>query len=170
MDIEAVVPCVPGAELQERVDERTYKGKVSVRLGPMALSFAGTAQFEEINDAAHTAVVKAQGSDGKGRGSAGATVRFAVEPTAEGSKILVDTDLALSGSVAQYGRASGLIQGVANQITAQFARALAARIADGGVSTAGTTGEASPAKPISGFSVLGRALVAGLSNRSRDDQ
>ena len=161
MDIEAVVPCVPGAELQERVDERTYAGRVAVRLGPMALAFAGTARFEEIDETAHKAVVKAQGSDKKGRGSAGATVRFGIEPVAEGSKIVVDTDLNLSGSVAQYGRASGLIQGVANQITDQFAKALAARIAGN---------DQVQVKPISGFTVLGRALVSGLTSRPRDSQ
>lgn len=171
MDIEAVVPCVPGAELQERVDEQTYRGKVSVRLGPMALAFAGTARFEEIDEAAHSAIVKAQGSDGKGRGAAGATVRFSIEPLTDGSKVLIDTDLALSGSVAQFGRASGLIQGVANQITDQFAKTLAAHIAksgdDGGAVESAMKPEAS--KPISGLTVLRRAVVAGLTNR-RDGQ
>ena len=55
MNISAIVPCMPGAELVEMVDDRTFKGKVSVKLGPVALTFNGTAQFEQIDDTAHTA-------------------------------------------------------------------------------------------------------------------
>ena len=124
LDIRRIAPCMPGAELTEVVDESTYKGKVAVRLGPVALSFAGTAKFEEIDHAAHKARVKAQGSDVKGRGGASATVNFALKPAAEGTKVVIDTDLNLSGSVAQYGRASGMIQSVAAQIISQFAAAL----------------------------------------------
>ena len=80
-DIEVVVPCGPGAELQERVDPKTYKGKISIKLGPMALTFVGTARFEEIDAAAHRTVVKAQGNDAEWRGSAAAAVPFAAEPS-----------------------------------------------------------------------------------------
>ncbi|MBB3457976.1 carbon monoxide dehydrogenase subunit G [Rhizobium sp. BK313] len=73
MDIPRIVPCMPGAELVEMVDDRTFKGKVAVKLGPLALVINGTAQFEDIDDQAHTARAKAQGSDTKGRGGANAT-------------------------------------------------------------------------------------------------
>ena len=100
MDIRRIAPCMPGAELTEVVDEKTYKGKIGVRLGPVALTFAGTVMFEEIDNAAHRARVKAQGTDAKGRGGANATAAFRLEPSAAGSKVLVHTDLSLSGSVA----------------------------------------------------------------------
>src|SRR5215211_8753253 len=129
LDIQRIAPCMPGAELTEVVDESTYKGRVAVRLGPVALSFAGTAKFEDIDHAAHKARVKAQGSDVKGRGGASANVNFALEPVADGTKVVIDTDLNLSGSVAQYGRASGMIQSVAAQIISQFAAALRGEIA-----------------------------------------
>jgi carbon monoxide dehydrogenase subunit G len=187
LDIQRIAPCMPGAELTEVVDESTYKGKVAVRLGPVALSFAGTAKFEDIDHAAHKARVKAQGSDVKGRGGASANVTFALEPVTEGTKVVIDTDLNLSGSVAQYGRASGMIQSVASQIIGQFAAALRGEIAkshatpvaeraaslDSGASTAetppstaapaaaapATSAAPSPAaKPISGFSLILRAL------------
>lgn len=131
LDIQRIAPCMPGAELTEVVDESTYKGKVAVRLGPVALSFAGTAKFEDIDHAAHRARVKAQGSDVKGRGGANAKVSFVLEPIPEGTKVVIDTDLNLSGSVAQYGRASGMIQSVASQIIGQFAAALRGEIAKG---------------------------------------
>ncbi len=187
LDIRRIAPCMPGAELTEVVDERTYKGKVAVRLGPVALSFAGTAKFEELDHAAHTARVKAQGADVKGRGGASATVTFRLEPVPEGSKVVIDTDLNLSGSVAQYGRASGMIQSVAAQLIDQFAANLRAEIgrshtappapaapAETGVPAAQPATPApqsmpQAAKPISGFSVLLRALwetLLGLFRRN----
>lgn len=128
LDIERIVPCMPGAELVEVVDGKTFKGKVSVRLGPVSLTFVCLAIFEEIDNVAHHARVKSQGSDAKGRGSANALIHFRVEPSAVGSKVTVDTDLNLTGSVAQYGRGAGMIQSVANQIVSQFAKNLEARI------------------------------------------
>jgi hypothetical protein len=128
MDIERIATCVPGAELVEVVDKTTYKGKVSVKLGPVALAFLGTAKFVEIDEAAHTATVKAQGTDQKGRGGANATVTFAVLPVAQGSRVTVDTDVNLSGSVAQYGRGSGIIESLAVEITNQFAATLRRQI------------------------------------------
>src|SRR5215468_12194072 len=135
MDIRRVAPCMPGAELTEVVDEKTYKGKVSVRLGPVALTFAGTVTFEEIDNANRRARVKAQGTDAKGRGGAHATASFRLEPSAAGSQVLVHTDLSLSGSVAQYGRGVGMIQTTAAQIMNQFANNLKAQIGREGAAT-----------------------------------
>jgi carbon monoxide dehydrogenase subunit G len=124
MDIERIAPCMPGAELTEKVDDTTYKGRVRVRLGPVSLSFSGVAQFEEIDCVARTAQVKAAGTDAKGRGGANSTVSFRVEPSGIGSKVSVHTDLSLSGSIAQYGRGAGLVQEVAAQLIKQFATSL----------------------------------------------
>jgi carbon monoxide dehydrogenase subunit G len=121
MNIPAIVPCMPGAELVEMVDDRTFKGKVSVKLGPVVLTFNGIAQFEQLDETAYTARAKAQGSDTKGRGGANATVTFGLTPAGGGSRVDVVTDVALSGSVAQYGRGAGIIQGVATQLINQFA-------------------------------------------------
>jgi len=129
MDIPRIAPCMPGAELTGVVDKDTYNGKVSVKLGPVALTFAGQVKFTDIDEAAHKARVKAQGKDSKGRGGANASVDFHLEPTPAGSRVLVKTDLTLSGAVAQYGRASGLIQDVAQQLIGQFAECLKAQLA-----------------------------------------
>jgi uncharacterized protein len=128
MDIERIAACMPGAELTAKVDDSTYKGKVGVRLGPVALSFGGTARFEEIDNANQTARVKASGTDAKGRGGANSIVSFRVEPVKSGSKVLVHTNLTLSGSVAQYGRGAGMIQEVSAQLIKQFASNLRAMI------------------------------------------
>jgi uncharacterized protein len=129
MDIPRIAPCMPGAELTGVVDKDTYNGKVSVKLGPVALTFAGQVKFTDIDEAAHKARVKAQGRDSKGRGGANASVDFHLESTASGSRVIVKTDLTLSGAVAQYGRASGLIQDVAQQLIGQFAQCLKAQLA-----------------------------------------
>jgi carbon monoxide dehydrogenase subunit G len=164
MDIERIAPCMPGAELTEKVDAATYKGKVGVRLGPVALSFAGTARFEELDDANHIARVKAVGSDAKGRGGANATVSFRVEPQATGSKVLVHTNLTLSGSVAQYGRGAGMIQEVSAQLIKQFATSLRAMIDAEPVSPPSPAPEPAArapmqaAQPISGVSLMLKVL------------
>ena len=169
MDVQRVAPCMPGAKLTEIVDERTFKGTVGVRLGPVALTFAGTAQFENIDAAARRARIKANGTDAKGRGGAMAIVDFSLKEAGSGSAVLVHTNLTLSGSVAQYGRGVGMIQDVANQLIKQFANSLKAELARGGAAPAAASGSApapmpppQAAKPISGFSLLLRALWSWL--------
>jgi carbon monoxide dehydrogenase subunit G len=188
MDIERIVPCMPGAELVEVVDDKTFKGKVGVKLGPVALSFLCNAVFEEVDNTAHTARIKASGSDAKGRGNANTTIKFGLQPSAKGSKVIIDTDLTLTGAVAQYGRGVGMIQTVANQIISQFSRNLEAQITQSrqaapeqapaaATATATATATAAhgadnaaaastprpapqPAKPISGFSLILSSLWA----------
>jgi uncharacterized protein len=129
MDIPGIAPCMPGAELTEIVGPTSYKGKISVRLGPVALTFAGRIEFDSIDEVKHAARIKAQGSDAKGRGAANAAATFRIEPSGSGSKVLIHTDLMLSGAVAQYGRGVGMIQATAAQIIGQFAANLRARLA-----------------------------------------
>jgi hypothetical protein len=181
MNIQGIAPCMPGAQLTEVVDDKTYKGNIAVRLGPVALTFAGSVKFEEIDNVNHIARVKAQGSDAKGRGSAQAAATFRLEPSAAGSKVLVHTDLTLSGAVAQYGRGVGMIQATASALMTQFANnlkkqlaaspALAASAAPAAAAAPATVANKSvapaapasaapppPAKPISGFSLMAQVL------------
>ncbi len=162
MDIRRIAPCMPGAELTEVVDDKTYKGKIGVRLGPVALTFAGTVAFEEVDNAAHRARVKAQGTDAKGRGGANATASFRLEPSGAGSKVLVHTDLSLSGAVAQYGRGVGMIQATAAQIINQFAGNLKAQLATVPAAAASVGGATSAppaaARPISGLALMAKVL------------
>jgi carbon monoxide dehydrogenase subunit G len=129
LDIERIAPCMPGAELTEVLGDNTYKGKIGVRLGPVALTFAGIVEFKEIDEAARTACVAAQGTDAKGRGGANAASTFRLEPSGSGSKVLVHTNLTLSGAVAQYGRGVGIIQATAAQLMNQFANNLKQKLA-----------------------------------------
>jgi carbon monoxide dehydrogenase subunit G len=180
MDIQRIAPCMPGAQLTEVIDKTTYKGNIGVRLGPVALTFAGTVKFEDIDDANHTARVKAQGTDAKGRGGANAAASFRLEPAGAGSKVLVHTDLTLSGAVAQYGRGVGMIQATAAQLMKQFADNLKKQLAVAPAAApapaaavpanaASSPAAASPqpaapqapppaAAPISGFSLMARVI------------
>ena len=171
MDIERIAPCMPGAQLTEVVDKDTYKGNIAVRLGPVALVFAGIVKFEELDDTSRTARVRAQGTDAKGRGGAHAVSSFRLEPAASGSKVSVHTDLTLSGAVAQYGRGVGMIQSTAAQLMKQFAAALRAQIvaraataaAPDAPATAPSTPQrtetpAAAAKPISGLSLIAKVI------------
>src|SRR5262245_565544 len=129
LDIERIAPCMPGAELTEVLGNNSYKGKINVRLGPVALTFAGVVKFDEIDEGKHTARVSAQGTDAKGRGGANASSTFRLEPASGGSKVLVHSNLTLSGAVAQYGRGVGIIQATATQIMNQFAKCLKDKLA-----------------------------------------
>ena len=132
LDIEALAPCFPGARLTEVLDPRTFHGEVSVRLGPVALIFKGRAEIEEIDLTNHTAHVKAQGTDTKGRGGANAHVDFTLTPIDTGTRVTIFTDMSLSGSVAQYGRGAGMIKAVADQIIAEFTKNLTVRLRQDG--------------------------------------
>jgi len=147
MDIERIAPCVPGAELTEVVDANTYKGKISVKLGPVALTFNGQTTFEEKDEASHSAKLKAQGTDAKGRGGAHANVDFGMEPSDNGTKVLIHTNLQLSGAVAQYGRGVGMVSDLAQQIIGQFADNLEKNVIapPAAAPAADTSGDAAPA-------------------------
>ncbi len=144
MDIERIAPCVPGAELTEIVDENTYKGKVSVKLGPVALTFNGQTIFQEKDAAAHSAKLRAQGTDTKGRGGAHANVAFHMEPSDTGTKVLIHTDLQLSGAVAQYGRGVGMVTDLAQQIIGQFAKNLEKNVIAPAQTAAAPSAQATP--------------------------
>ena len=177
LDIERVARCIPGAELTEVVDDNTYKGKVGVRLGPVALSLAGQARFEEIDHVQHKARMRAHGSDPKGRGSSDSVIDFRLEPAGAGTRVVIHSDVKLSGPIAQYGRGSGMIQSLASQIINQFGEALKAQLAQS--PPAAAAGDAQtpapaaaapalpPVKPISGFTLLVKALWEGLVRRFR---
>ncbi len=162
LDIKRIAGCIPGAELTEVVDEKTYKGKVAVRLGPVALSLAGHAKFEQIDPVNHYARVKAHGTDPKGRGSADSIIEFRLEPAGAGTRVLIHSDVKLSGAIAQYGRGSGMIQSFASQLLGQFGTALKTELAITQSSPATHSGTPaatpSPSQPISGFTLIARAL------------
>ncbi len=123
LDVERIAPCMPGAELTETVDDRTWKGRVSMKFGPVAMAFAGTVVMQERDDAAHRVVLSAKGMEQKGKGAANATVTSWLEPTDDGSTVVkMRADISLTGAAAQLSR--GLMPEVSRKLTQQFADCL----------------------------------------------
>ena len=126
LDVPRILPCLPGAKLTEVMGHNKYKGAVSVKLGPIKLSFEGQAELVRQDDAKHIAWLEGAGLDPKGRGSAQSEFSFALTPApGGGTDCTVTTQLQLSGAVAQYGRGSGMIAEVAGHILKQFEENLA---------------------------------------------
>jgi carbon monoxide dehydrogenase subunit G len=118
-DVERIAPCLPGAQLQE-IEGDIYRGIVKVKLGSITPQFKGQAQFIQRDDEAHKAVLKAEGRDTGGRGNASAEIEAQAESLSPTStRVVVTTDLHITGRVAQFGR--GIIGDVSKKLMAQFA-------------------------------------------------
>jgi carbon monoxide dehydrogenase subunit G len=128
MDIPSTVAAFPGAELVETIDENNYKGRVTVKLGPMTLVFLGKLRIENRDKATRSATVKATWTEIRGRGNAVTLTRFAMREHDHGTVVEVDSDIQLAGQVAQYGRGAGMISEVSAQVISKFAENLRASI------------------------------------------
>jgi len=121
-NVELIAPCLPGAQLQE-VEGDTYRGVVKVKVGPIQAQFKGQASFLERNDVDHKAVLKGEGRDTGGKGNASALITAqltSISPTS--TKVEVNTDLAVTGKVAQFGR--GAMADISDKLLAQFSQNL----------------------------------------------
>ena len=119
LDVERIAPCVPGAELTEVVDDRTFKGRVTMKLGPVSLSFAGTVTVQEQDDAARRVVLHAKGLEQRGKGAANVVLTAWLEPGDGFTTVSMRSDITLTGTVAQVSR--GLLPDVSAKLTQQFA-------------------------------------------------
>jgi carbon monoxide dehydrogenase subunit G len=128
MNIPATVPCFPGAELVEAIDADNYKGRVTVKLGPLTMAFARNLRIENRDDAQHSATVRATWTETKGRGNANSVTRFALRQHGGGTMVEVDSDVQLAGQVAQYGRGAGMISEISAQLVSKFAENLRSHI------------------------------------------
>jgi uncharacterized protein len=117
-NIPQVATCLPGAELTEDLGGEKYKGKVAVRMGPVRLQFAGTADITERDEAARRVVVHAAGAEEKGRGQASMIITATLARAGRGTRVDVTQDLQLSGAAAQYGR--GMISDVTSVLMRDF--------------------------------------------------
>lgn len=118
-DVERIAPCMPGATLQE-IEGEVYRGVVKVKLGAIATAFKGEAHFVERDDVNHRAVLHGEGRDTTGKGNADAMITASLESINETeTKCVVETDLRVTGKVAQFGR--GIMGDVSKKLMAQFA-------------------------------------------------
>jgi len=137
LDVERIAPCMPGAELTETVDERTWKGNLKSKFGPVTMSFAGTVALESRDDLAHRVVLKARGMEQKGKGAADATVTAWLEPgDVDGrTTVRMQAEIVLTGAAAQLSR--GLLPEISKKLTQQFADCLQVGMAGGAVASEG---------------------------------
>jgi carbon monoxide dehydrogenase subunit G len=128
LDVERVAPCMPGATI-ESVEGDSFTGKVKVRVGPVTVAYTGTASFLEKDAETRRVVVQAKGRETRGAGTAAATVTAVLNQVDDGTKVNVETDLAITGRPAQFGR--GVMDEVGAKLLGQFADCLAQRLGAG---------------------------------------
>ncbi len=132
LNLERVTPCLPGAELTEETGDGQYKGKMSVKLGPVTQEYEGKVWFEETDESEHRAVLRADGQDARGQGTASATITSTLheENGGDSTRVHVETDMQITGRAAQFGQ--GVQQDVAEKIMGRFAECLENEILGGG--------------------------------------
>src|SRR5262245_13894431 len=119
IDPERVVHCLPGAELLEKQDERTFLGAIKVKVGPLSMSYKGQAKFTEVNEQTHQVRMVGEAREVGGSGSTKVSMLSTVSPLASGaSEVLVNADIDLVGKIVQFGR--GMIEEVSKQMFRQF--------------------------------------------------
>ena len=141
-DVERIAPCMPGAQLTG-VEGDTYSGQVVVKLGPVTAQYKGTAVFENVDEAAHVAVLRASGRDSRGQGNATALITATLRGEGDRTQVEVLTDLTITGKVAQFGR--GVIADVSAKLIGQFVDCLGTSLVEPAPATAATPAEAPPA-------------------------
>ncbi len=182
VDVERVAPCLPGAEITEVGDDGTYRGTFSVRLGPTTAAYRGELSMEEMDEDARRVVMRASGQDKRGQGSAKASIVSTMRAEGDVTHVDVETDFTITGRLARFGR-GGMIQDISNRLLSDFAACLQEKIeappaAEPGLldavlaatpegaaaapPAAGDSGSSTTTKPIGGFSLMFRALVARL--------
>ncbi|WP_020500525.1 SRPBCC family protein [Sciscionella marina] len=143
-DIERIAPCMPGAQLTGAEGD-VYSGQVKIKVGPVTTTYSGTITFTEKDPTQHHAVIHAKGKETRGSGNASATITAGLRESGEKTTVTVDTDLTVTGKVAQFG--SGMIQEVSEKLLGRFTTALEAEILPKPTpepvnKASGTTGEA----------------------------
>ena len=160
LDVETIAPCMPGATVDE-VDGDVVNGRIKVKVGPVSLTYKGTAKFTERNPETRVVVVEAAGKETRGAGTASATVRASLAPEASGSgtEVTMHTTMNVTGRLAQFGR--GVMVEVGGKLVEQFAANLAQLIA-GDTGSAVSAGEA-------GSGDAGTSATAGTSDAGTSD-
>jgi len=177
MDVPQIVPCMPGAELVDTIDENTWKASMAVKLGPISLNFATDVVRETVDETANSVTLNVKARETRGRGGAQAAIQSSLAEVPGGTRVDIVTELTMSGAVAQYGR--GIVQDVAAQLTNTFADCLKGKLgpeaaAEAAAETVATDGSAPhpapapAAKPISGLGLGLRAVghvISGFFKR-----
>jgi carbon monoxide dehydrogenase subunit G len=147
LDVERIAPCMPGAQLQE-VEGDEYRGTVKVKVGPITAQYKGTAKIVEADEATRRIVLKADGRDTRGQGNASATITASFAADGDGTRVAIDTDLNVTGKVAQFGR--GVMADVSSKLLGQFVACLETTVLAKPEATSDAVAETAPAAPAQG--------------------
>ena len=145
-DLERVAPCLPGAAITGHDEDGTYHGTFKVKLGPMTAAYNGTIKVEDVDEANHTATLKAKGTDKRGQGGANATIVNTLSEHDGGTTVEAVTDFTITGRLARFGR-GGMMEDISNRLMRDFATCLSSRLADAPSAPSGeevAKGEAPP--------------------------
>lgn len=159
LDVPRMAPNLPGTELTDVLDEDNYQGRVTIKMGPVSMRFAGDVEIVERDEANHKAVINAAGADERGRGQASMVLTATLAKAGSGTKVNIAQDLQISGAAAQYGR--GMITDVTNVLVQQFSRNAAEDI------PRWMRGEERAAGPATSASGLAIGLTAALTALKR---
>jgi uncharacterized protein len=147
LDVERIAPCMPGATV-ESFDGETIVGRVKVKVGPIQVTYAGTARFTDKDEASRRAVIEASAKEARGSGTATATITAQLQDDGgSATNVTVTTDLAITGKPAQFGR--GVMVEVGNKLLGRFADCLADTLGSGnatGMSSEPAAAEPAPAQ------------------------
>ena len=160
-DVPEVVTCMPGAELLAQTGESTYTGKITVKLGPVTAAFEGEATIVETDHDARTARIEASGIDRRGSNRAKASIVYEIRERDGGSHVRLSGAIKLSGALAQIGR-SGIVQDVANHLTAQFSERLHEKLARRGQQVDAGANAQDPPQAIAGTQLTRVVVVAWI--------
>ncbi len=116
-DIPAIAPCLPGAELTGQEGD-VYSGRIKVKVGPVKSEFTGTADIVVQDAEARHVEISASGRDSRGAGNASASITADMSQDGDGTKVVIDTDLKISGKVAQFGK--GTMVDISEKLIGQF--------------------------------------------------
>lgn len=135
IDPQRVANCLPGAAITEKLDDKTYRGTMTVKVGPVSSSYKGKVVFERLDAASHTAEISATGQDVKGRGGADMRLKSSVAQNAAGeTEVTAVSQVNITGILAQMGR--GMVQDVSDQLFQIFSQRVRAELEKPGVAPA----------------------------------
>ena len=149
IDPHRVVRCLPGAELTGEEAERTYLGRVKVKVGPVTASYSGRAQLADVDEASHSVRLTGDGRETGGAGSAKLVMTSRVIALPGGAtEIRVEADVDIAGKIVQFGR--GMIEGVSKQLFRQFADCVRAELETPLPAAASTAPSTTPSPALAG--------------------
>ncbi len=165
LDLERVAGCLPGATIRASGDDGRFEGSMKVKLGPMTVSYDGSASFVDVDDEQHRAVISLRAREAKGQGTALATITNHVERVGGSVRVRAETDLQVTGPQARFGRA--IMEDVGNRVLGEFAERLQQELAgEAAGQPAGGAPHAPPLPPVEEAFDMGAALARSTAART----